>query len=168
MKSAYDLDFHPRVVVLIERFGQIDAEMRDLPIYNDKIAIEAIGFRPFGDDALLGVVLTPWFMNMIVLPINPAPMEMAEIGRVVSVELPAGQRSFTIGGDEAIGLYRFLSLQSPVLGFTLPGQARAAAQRMFTLLTTPPAPPSQTAAENRSPTAALDRRALLFGRGRQS
>ena len=168
MKSAYDLDFHPRVVVLIERFGQIDAEMRDLPIYNDKIAIEAIGFSPFGDDALLGVVLTPWFMNMIVLPINPAPMEMAEIGRVVSVELPAGQRSFTIGGDEAIGLYKFLSLQSPVLGFTLPGQARAAAQRMFTLLITPPAPPSQTEAENRSPTATLDRRALFFRRGRQS
>jgi [NiFe] hydrogenase assembly HybE family chaperone len=163
MKSSHDLGLHPRVLALIERFREIDAEMRDLPIYNDKVAIEAIGFRPFGDAALLGVVLTPWFMNVIVLPIKPTPMDMAEVGRTVSVELPAGQRTFTIGGDEAIGLYKFHSLQSPVLGFTLPGQARAAARRMFTLLTTPPAPAAQTAAENRSATA-LDRRALLFGR----
>ena len=58
--------------------------MRDLPIYNDKAAIEAIGFRPFGEAELLGVVLTPWFMNLIILSIEPVPMDMAEIGRTVS------------------------------------------------------------------------------------
>jgi len=167
MNSVHDLGFHPRVLTLTERFRQIDAEMRDLPIYNDKVVIEALGFRPFDDAALLGVLLTPWFMNVIVLPIEPTPMDMAEVGRTVPVELPAGPRTFTIGGDEAIGLYKFHSLQSPVLGFTLPGQARAAAQRILALLTTPPAPTVQNAAENRSGAAAVDRRALLFGR-RQS
>ena len=39
----------------------------------DKIVIEAIGFRAFGEDKLLGVVLTPWFMNLIALPIEPVP-----------------------------------------------------------------------------------------------
>jgi [NiFe] hydrogenase assembly HybE family chaperone len=167
MNFSRDLGFHPRVLALIERFRQIDAEMRDLPVYNDKVVIEAIGFHPFDDAALLGVLLTPWFMNVIVLPIEPTPMDMAEIGRTVSVELPVGQRIFAIGGDEAIGLYKFHSLQSPVLGFTLPGQACAAAQRMLAQLTTPPAPTGQNTAENRSGTATVDRRALLFGR-RQS
>src|SRR5215471_12945526 len=95
MNSLHDLGYHPRVLALIERFRQIDAQMRDLPIYNDKVAIEAIGFRSFGDAALLGVMLTPWFMNVIVLPIEPTPMDMTEVGRTISVELPSGQRIFT-------------------------------------------------------------------------
>ena len=94
MKSAGEPDDHPRVLALIEQFQRVDAGMRDLPIYNDKIAIEAIGFRLFGDAELLGVVLTPWFMNLIVLPIEPAPMDMAEIGRTVSVKLPGGPAGF--------------------------------------------------------------------------
>ena len=125
------------MLALIEQFRRVDAGMRDLPIYNDKVAIEAIGFRPFGDDALLGVVLTPWFMNLIMLPIEPVPMDMAEIGKTVPVELPAGQRTFVVGGDETVGLYKAHSLHSPVLNFTLPGQARAEAQRMLALLMTP-------------------------------
>ncbi|MGO9005571.1 MAG: [NiFe]-hydrogenase assembly chaperone HybE [Beijerinckiaceae bacterium] len=55
-------------MALIERFRCIDAAMRDLPVYNRKVAVEAIGSRPFGDDALLGVVLTPWFTNVLTLP----------------------------------------------------------------------------------------------------
>jgi [NiFe] hydrogenase assembly HybE family chaperone len=162
MKSSGDLDHHPRVLALIELFRRIDAGMRDLPIYNEKVAIEANGFRPFGDGELLGVVLTPWFMNMIMLPIEPAPMNMAEIGRTVSIELPAGKRAFVIGGDEMVGLYRAHSLHSPVLNFTLPGQARAEANRILAMLMTPPAAAAEPAAK--SGASGLDRRALLFGR----
>src|SRR5450759_4072479 len=105
MKPSGDPDDHPRVQALIELFQRIDAGMRDLPIYNEKVAIEAIGFRPFGDDELLGVVLTPWFMSRITLRIEPSPMDMAEIGKTVSIELPAGKRAFVVGGDEMVGLY---------------------------------------------------------------
>ncbi len=164
MKPSDDSDDHPRVQALIGLFQRIDAGMRDMPIYNEKITIEAIGFRPFGEGELLGVVLTPWFMNMIMLPVEPVPMEMAEIGRTVSLELPAGKRAFVVGGDEAIGLYKAHSLHSPVLNFTLPGQAQAEARRMLGLLMTLPEVTSETSAKNRSDAASsLDRRALLFG-----
>jgi len=163
MKPSGDPDDHSRVQALIELFQRIDAGMRDLPIYNDKIAIEAIGFRPFGDATLLGVVLTPWFMNMITLPIEPVPMDMAAIGRTVSVELPAGKRTFVVGGDETIGLYRAHSLHSPVLNFTLPGQAQAEARRLLALLMTAPEVTVEPAAKNSPGASGLDRRALLFG-----
>ena len=157
-------DHHPRVQALIELFQRIDDGMRDLPFYNAQIAIEAIGFRAFGEGKLLGVVLTPWFMNLIALPIEPQRMEMAKIGRTVSVELPAGKRIFAVGGDETTGLYKAHSLHSPVLNFTLPGQAQAEARRMLGLLMTLPEVTSETAAKNRSDAASsLDRRALLFG-----
>jgi [NiFe] hydrogenase assembly HybE family chaperone len=164
MISAGDLGDHPRVLALIEVFQRIDAGMQDLPIYNDKIAIEAIGFRPFGDAEILGVVLTPWFMNLITLPIEPAPMKMAEIGRTVRTMLPAGERAFVVGGDELIGHYKAHSLHSPVLNFTLSGQARAEAQRMLALLMTPPRATAEVVARSSSAATGLDRRALLFGR----
>lgn len=155
-------DHHPRVRALIELFQRIDDGMRDLPFYNERIAIEAMGFRAFGEGKLLGVVLTPWFMNLIALPIEPVRMEMAKIGRTVSVELPAGKRVFAVGGDETIGLYEAHSLHSPVLNFTLPGQAQAEARRMLALLMTPLNVTAETAT-NGSGTKRLDRRALLFG-----
>jgi [NiFe] hydrogenase assembly HybE family chaperone len=164
MKSAGDLGDHPRVLALIELFQRIDAGMRDLPIYNDKLAIETIGFRHFGDGALLGVLLTPWFMNLIALPVEPAPMNMAEIGRSVVVELPAGKRAFVVGGDATIGRYQAHSLHSPVLNFTLPGQARAEAERMLAWVMTPPETTAETAATSGANATGLDRRALLFGR----
>ena len=163
MKPPGDRDDHPRVQALIELFRRIDAGMRDLPFYNEKIAIEAIGFRRFGEGELLGVVLTPWFMNMITLPIEPVRMEMAKIGRIVSVELPAGRRTFAVGGDNTVGLYKAHSLHSPVLNFTLPGQAQAEARRLLALLMTPPDATADIAASSVG-TSGLDRRMLLFGR----
>ena len=162
MTPADNLDGHPRVLALIEQFQRVDTGMRDLPIYNNKIAIEAIGFRPFGDADLLGVMLTPWFMNMILLPIEPVPLSMAEIGKSVDIELPTGKRKFVVGGDATVGLYKAHSLHSPVLNFTLPGQAQAEAKRMLALLMTPPAEDSSD--PNAQPARGVDRRALLFGR----
>jgi [NiFe] hydrogenase assembly HybE family chaperone len=161
MKSPGDFGEHPRVLALIERFRCIDAAMRALPLYNAKVAIEAIGFRPFGDDTLLGVVLTPWFMNVMTLPVEPAPIDMAEIGKTIFIELPAGKRAFVVGGDEVIGLYRGHSLHSPVLNFTLPGQARAEAQLKLAILMTPVT--AETTATRSSSKTDIDRRALLFG-----
>jgi len=84
MNSRGDLNGHPRVSALIEHFRAVDAGMRDLPIYNHTVAIESIGFRLFNDVELLGVLLTPWFMNLMILPITPVAMNMAEIGKTVS------------------------------------------------------------------------------------
>jgi [NiFe] hydrogenase assembly HybE family chaperone len=162
MNPAGGLNDHPRISALIEQYRLVDAGMRDLPIYNNKVAIESVGFRLFGDIELLGVVLTPWFMNLMVLPLEPVAMKMAEIGKSVSVELPVGPRTFVIGGDEVVGLYKAHSLHSPVMSFTLPGQARAEAQRQLALLMTPVT--EEPVATPASDVAGLDRRALLFHR----
>ncbi len=164
MTATEDLNRHPRVLALLDCFRETDAVMRDLPIYNAKVAIEAIGFQPFGESALIGVVLTPWFMNLVLLPLAPEPMRMGDIGRPVEVPLPVGKRTFVIGGNDVIGLYRAHSLHSPVLTFTLPGQAQAEARRQVALLTKPPAQ-ERAANQNGSGAGAVDRRRLLFGRG---
>jgi [NiFe] hydrogenase assembly HybE family chaperone len=159
MSTSSNFDRHPRVLALLDYFRDVDPVMRDLPLYNAKMTVEAIGFRPFGGDALLGIVLTPWFMNLILLPIEPTPMDMAAVGKSENIELPAGNRMFMIGGADAVGLYKAHSLHSPVLNFTLPGQAQAEARRQLAILMTPPA-----AEPRKSGQRELDRRALLLGR----
>ena len=42
--------------------------MRDLPIYNDALGVEAVGFRRF-NGTIVGIMVTPWFMN-VVMPAN--------------------------------------------------------------------------------------------------
>jgi [NiFe] hydrogenase assembly HybE family chaperone len=157
-----DINNHPRAQALVDMFRRVDASMRDLPIYNNKVAIEAIGFRIFGADALIGVVLTPWFMNLTLLPIQPTPLDNTAIGKIVTIELPAGPRRFATNGDAEVGLYQAHSLHSPVLSFTLPEQARAEAVRQLGLLMSPP--PDEPAASNALPASDVNRRSLLFGR----
>ncbi len=157
MSSPVDCNEHPRVLALLARFREIDAGMRDLPLYNAEIAIDPYGFRLFGDGELIGILITPWFMNLILLPIEPVPLDMRQVGRMENIELPAGRRTFAIGGEREIGLYKAHSLHSPVLNFTLPGQARAEARRMFEMLMKP-------AEEHEKPAGGLDRRALFLGR----
>lgn len=39
--------------------------MRDLPIYNDALGVEAVGFRWF-NGTTIGIMVTPWFMNVVI------------------------------------------------------------------------------------------------------
>ncbi len=156
----------PRVAELVARFEAIGREvMRELPIYNPALEVEAIGFRPWAEgrrpfgEGWLGVLVTPWFMNAILLPERPEPIDWSRVGRSVEVALPAGPRTMMIGADEAIGAYLMLSLHSPMDQFKHQPQARSEAMRQILALTTPPQPPDAAPAE---PTVA-SRRSLLGG-----
>jgi [NiFe] hydrogenase assembly HybE family chaperone len=152
----------PRVVALEARFREIDETMRGLPIHNAGLDVGAIDFHPFASDAWVGVLLTPWFMNVIILPQAPTEVALAEIGSKVTVELPGGKVAFVVGGDNVIGRYLMHSLVSPVLGFATQAQAEAEARRRFAALMEPPAEKPLSRAET---SRQYDRRALLFGRG---
>jgi hypothetical protein len=46
---------------LVRRFQQISVErIFGLPIYNDRLTVEAIDFQPC-EGGLIGVLVTPWF-----------------------------------------------------------------------------------------------------------
>jgi [NiFe] hydrogenase assembly HybE family chaperone len=135
---------------LAARYVEIgDGPMRDVPICNSALAVEAIGFRAHGD-AAVGVVVTPWFMNLLVLS-EPAP----EQGRTYVVALPAGDVACVGGFLEAFGPLRACSLFSPMFDFADMDAARQVATETLALLFAPPAPPEALA---------LDRRALLRGK----
>ena len=89
--------------------------MRGLPIVNTALDVEAVGFREIGDDQV-GVLITPWFMNLVVLPGGDAYRDMAQ-GEEVEQIFPAGNYSFTVCRDEALGSYLTAILFRTVAAF---------------------------------------------------
>jgi [NiFe] hydrogenase assembly HybE family chaperone len=139
-----------RLHPFVEHFDRIHRErMRDLPIVNERLAVEMIGLDSFGEHQL-GVLLTPWFMNLLLIPGQAIQEEVAgesgevpwterEQGSRVSVDLPCGPVEFLVTHDEELGTYLTAVLLSNVLEFADQETARDNALEMLRRLREPPA-----------------------------
>lgn len=137
-----------------------ERSMRDLPVYDPRLGVEAVGFTAIGD-RVVGVLTTPWFMNLVVCD-RPGgvPSTPAVKGASVTHALPGGEFSFVVGEIDGFGRLDSASLFSPMFDFADAATVRATAEAAIAEVTTAPAP------EPTPPPAggAIDRRALLFGR----
>jgi [NiFe] hydrogenase assembly HybE family chaperone len=112
----------------IERvFAEIHAaRMQGLPFVNPALRVEAVGFRRW-DGRWLGVLITPWFMNLMLVPDADASWHHVRYGDSVSYALPAGVFEFISAREPLLGDYQSCSLFSPVFEFADPDGARATA-----------------------------------------
>lgn len=151
---------HPRVRALEARFAEIAETMADLPVYNGALTVEAWGFGPYDEGTLIGVLITPWFMNLVLLPEAPEPIDPNRYGEASKVALPGGEWQVLYGGDEAVGAFRAASLHSPMDVFVDQAQARAEARLRLAEALTPPEPEQDEATGGKT----LSRRSILSGR----
>ncbi|EIE50146.1 rubredoxin [Salipiger aestuarii] len=93
-----------------------NAKMRDVPIVNKSLQVEAVGFARHGD-TLLGVLVSPWFMNLILLPDAGQDWSGLKAGRKEVVSFPSGEYEFIHNTRETIGGYKACSLFSPMHDF---------------------------------------------------
>jgi [NiFe] hydrogenase assembly HybE family chaperone len=123
---------------LVERFRFIHEErMKGLPFVHPKLEVEAVGFAPW-EDHELGILITPWFMNLVVLP-GGAQYDGLPQGEEVEFRFPSGPCYFTVNQDEALGTYLSAVLFRVVVDF--PSQAFArevAVEALASLLALPP------------------------------
>ncbi len=99
-------------------FRRIQEErMADVPILNDKLEVEAVAFEELGDEAMLGVLLTPWFMNLMHMPRDADDWQDQVPGEKRMLDLPGGRFEFIAGYEQGIGRYGMCSLFSPVFEF---------------------------------------------------
>ncbi len=114
-----------------------DRTMRELPIFNEALSVEAIGFRAL-EGRVVGVVVTPWFMN-VVTPVrdgsSPSPLDL---GSRLRLRFPAGHVEFTVCELAAVGSIASCSLFSPMLEFDDMVSARATAELALAALMSPP------------------------------
>jgi [NiFe] hydrogenase assembly HybE family chaperone len=119
---------------LEQRFEAIwHGQMNDVPIVNRALRVEAVGFRPWSDH-WLGILVTPWFMNLVLMP--RVQSQWQPIGERESrhYAFPAGVFEFIGGLDPVLGDYQACSLFSPMAEFADPGSARDTAAAAFDAL----------------------------------
>lgn len=109
--------------------------MKDVPVQNPALHVEAVGFAPAGD-GWLGILITPWFMNLVRLP-HASASKCLGVGQ--KAEYPIGSERFEfIGAEEdEIGAFETCSLFSPMFEFADHAAAVATAQEVLKLLRKP-------------------------------
>ncbi len=128
--AATLVDPSPRFV---RAFDEIAKRMEGLPIVNTALAVEAVGFAPW-QGRWLGVMVTPWFMNLVLAPLEPAAWSPLAQGEKRPYRFPAGVYEFIGANDVLAGEYQFCSLFSPVLQFDDQAAARMVAELARTAL----------------------------------
>ena len=115
-----------------------------------RVPVDQVDAPPCG----LGVLITPWFMNLVRLPLQREDRPEA-VGRA-RAHLLAGHVFEFIGSHEpAIGSFAACSLFSPMFEFADQAAARATAVAVLTMVRATPATPEPTMPARRS---------FLFGR----
>lgn len=107
--------------------------MAGVPILNPALRVRVIGMRPFGEEWLC-VLVTPWFMNLMLLGSAEATKAPAA-GTKSFVAFPAGRFEFIQGHDDDLGPYRSCSLFSPMFEFGNQDDAEATAREILALVT---------------------------------
>ncbi len=110
-------------------------KMNDIPIVNNKLEVEVVGFVDWGHDksksaAEVGVLITPWFMNIVLLPKESMKQEV-RVGKTANILFPDGEYSFLTQLDEEFGVYLTCSLFSPMFEFKTQEQARSTAEAVM-------------------------------------
>lgn len=103
-----------------DTFRRIETTRMDgVPILNRALRVEVVGLQRFGD-AWLCVLLTPWFMNVMLMNCDehdPDRHAASAVGEKCMVAFPAGPFEMIHGSEPGLGAYRMCSLFSPVLEF---------------------------------------------------
>lgn len=117
-------------------FGEIArTRMADVPILNPALRVEAVGFRAW-EGKLIGVLVTPWMINLVLLPGKDAPLIPLKLDEKKVWIFPSGEYDFMGLNEPAIGTCHICSLISPVTEFATHDEAVAVAQEILITLFT--------------------------------
>ncbi len=123
-----------RVVQLQKQFEVVSEKMADLPVFNAELSVATVGFTSY-QHGELGVLVTPWCMNLVILPENNEAMaESIHSGNKQILALPSGHYEFISGSIEGIGNYQSCSLFSPMFEFETQEQAVETAEEIMKAL----------------------------------
>ena len=130
--------------------------MRDAPICNAALQVEAIGFREH-DGYAVGIIVTPWFINLVAASMPPGAAPALPLGPL-RISLPAGSIEFNVADLECFGRLASCSLFSPLSEFPAQETACTVAQEALDAAFDP-----NLHAAKPEPRPPLDRRAFLRG-----
>lgn len=147
----------PRLQALIQTFTEIAAtRMQGLPVMHPGLQVEAVGFRTLADGALFGILITPWFMNLVWLPPTAADAA-SRVGDKRSLTLGPLAIELITAREPPVGAFECCSLYSPLHQFADQAAVRATATQVLSQLA------GQGAFGEPAQGPALSRRSFLRG-----
>ncbi|QID16860.1 [NiFe]-hydrogenase assembly chaperone HybE [Nitrogeniibacter mangrovi] len=142
-------------------FARIGRErMREVPLCHAGLSVETVGFTHW-DGLWVGVLITPWAMNLMVLPGGSAAFAPVRVGHTVEWAFPSGAYAFMGHQEDGLGEYHYCPLFSPMEAFEDQAAARAVAEEVMQSLFAAPVAPATAP-------GGMDRRAFFrraLGRG---
>jgi len=160
MTEATLVELPSPAAALQRRFEAIHrGPMAGLPMLNPALQVRALGFQPWNAH-WLGVLVTPWFMNLVLMPRLAEHFPPCAERESRHLVFPAGVFEFIGAQDAELGRWLACSLFSPMFEFADQAGAEATALSALQGLLEGPRP-----AEPAQPTAAaVSKRHFLFGR----
>ncbi|MFP8780040.1 [NiFe]-hydrogenase assembly chaperone HybE [Hydrogenophaga sp. RWCD_12] len=122
-----------RVAALVDFYRRVQTErMQGVPILNLALSVEAVGFRraetpedapePEHEPVAEGVLITPWFMSLVRLPLALQP-HGNRVARKFVRDFGSEGFEFIGAHDDAVGYHETCALFSPMDGFATQAQA---------------------------------------------
>lgn len=162
-----------RVDALVAHFERVRTErMVGIPMLNPALRVEAVGFRwaevQGGNEEVLaeGVLITPWFMNLVRLPARLLPHGNL-VGRKFVRDFGSERFDFIGGHDGAIGYHETCALFSPMQDFDSQVRAVDTANEVLALVRPQPSTAAASAAP-KAPALVVPSRRAFFTMGRGS
>ncbi|MBE0548741.1 MAG: [NiFe]-hydrogenase assembly chaperone HybE [Rubrivivax sp.] len=112
---------------LNDAFREVAKRMQGLGFVNPALEVEAVAFEPW-QGHWLGVMVTPWFMNLVLLPRDRRLWQTVPVRAKRKLHFPAGSYEFIGSDDPVIGEHQTCSLFSPMHEFEDHAAARLVAR----------------------------------------
>lgn len=116
-----------------------NTRMADVPIVNPALQVATVGFRLW-QTYWVGVLLTPWTINLVLMPDKQGELEALPLDQRRAWRFPSGDYDFMGLHEEALGVCHFCPLISPVTEFATQEQALALAREIAEALFTETTP----------------------------
>lgn len=123
-------------VQICARYRKIErTRMAGLPMLNPALEVACFGFERQGEPARpLGVLVTPWCMNLMLLPGEDDDWARRAVGEKQMITLPSGHYEFIHAEDAELGRFASCSLFSPMAEFEDQAAAEATAEAVLAAL----------------------------------
>lgn len=119
---------------LIADFEEVkNTSMKDMPLVNPALRVHAVGFKPWEGRAV-GVLITPWFMNLVLLPGLAEDWSSLRPGTKQLFKFPSGAYEFIDMVMPRAGGLKSCSLFSPMAEFKTLTEAVDVATNVMTAL----------------------------------
>ena len=139
MSSEFDIqDWQGRLETHLN--DVYEKSMSDLPIVNHKLAVGIVDFSQLRPGRYLGVVVTPWFVNMSFKLVDENGEDLhnsifnQKIGETVQLKFPAGQYEFIVNHQPDLGYFYSCALISDMHTLSTQEEAMAVALECKRLL----------------------------------